>query len=151
MVYQRQRLSESPGYRIIFISALMLIILAGCAGIGDQKTAPETPAPLIPPGATGEQLFNMMILGTQAGCGTCHSLDGTTFLGPSLQGIGSIAQERVAGMSAQAYIRQSILDPDAYVLDGNEPGTMPPHYADALNDAQIDALVEFLMSQKTGN
>ncbi|HEY53447.1 MAG TPA: cytochrome c [Caldilineae bacterium] len=144
-MYQRQRFSESSGYKIVVIFALMLIVLAGCAG--GAKNEQAAPAPLIPPDATGEQLFNMMILGTQAGCGTCHSLDGTTFLGPSLQGIGSIAQDRVPGMSAEEYIRQSILEPDAYVLEGNEPGTMPPHYADALNDAQVEALVEFLMAQ----
>jgi len=128
------------------LSILVLVIVASCGGGGEQA-APETPVPLIPPDATGEQLFDMMILGTQAGCGTCHSLDGTTVIGPSLQGIGSFAQDRVPGMSAEEYIRQSILEPDAYILEGNEPGTMPPHYVDALNDAQIDALVEFLMSQ----
>ena len=146
-MYQRQRFSGSRGFKIIILLILALVILTGCASGGGEKAAPETPVPLIPPDATGEQLFNMMILGTQAGCGTCHSLDGTTFLGPSLQGIGSVAQERVPGMSAEAYIRQSILDPAAYVLEGNEPGAMPPHYEDALSDAQIDALVEFLMSQ----
>ena len=87
-------------------------------------------------------------MGTQAGCVTCHSLDGTAFLGPSLQGIGSFAQDRVPGMSAEDYIRQSILEPDAYVIEGSSSGLMPPHYEDALSAEQLDALVEFLMSNK---
>ncbi len=151
MVYQRQKSSRSTAFKIITLLILALVILAGCAGAGDKGEEQETPASLIPPNASGEQLFNTMILGTQAGCVTCHSLDGTAFLGPSLQGIGSFAQDRVPDMSAEAYIRQSILEPEAFVIEESPPGLMPPHYEDALNAEQLNALVAFLMSQKTSN
>ncbi len=130
---------------VVFLLIFASTILSGCI-IGVEETV-EVLAPLVPPDASGEQLYKMPVLGIQVGCVTCHSLDGTTVLGPSLQGIGSSAQDRIPGMSAEAYIRQSILEPDAYVLEGSEPHIMPPHYEDALTEAQIDALVAFLLSQ----
>lgn len=148
---QRLRLMRRSGlglswFRLALFLVLLSAVLTGCM-LGVEETV-EMPEPLlIPPDASGEQLYNMPVLGIQVGCITCHSLDGTTVLGPSLQGLGSAAQDRIADMSAEAYIRQSILEPDAYVLEGNEPRIMPPHYDDALTDAQIDALVTFLMTQ----
>lgn len=56
------------------------------------------------------------------GCMACHVISslpgavGTT--GPKLDGLGKIAASRVAGMDAEAYIKQSIEDPYAYVVDG---------------------------------
>jgi cytochrome c551/c552 len=128
----------------LIILVLVSAFLSSCIGI--EETV-EAPVPLIPPDATGEQLYNMPVLGTQVGCVTCHSLDDTTVLGPSLQDIGSAAQERIPGMSAAEYIRQSILEPNAFIIEGSTPNLMPPNYTDALTEAQIDALVTFLMSQ----
>ena len=129
----------------MIILILVSAMVSGCIGI--EQTV-EVPAPLIPPDATGEQLYNMPILGTQVGCVTCHSLDDTTVLGPSLQDIGSTAQERIPGMSAEDYIRQSILEPNAFIIEGSTPNLMPPHYTDALTETQIDALITFLLAQK---
>jgi len=141
-----QKFMRLPSLGLVILLVFASVILAGCM-IGVEQTM-EPPAPLlIPPDATGEQLYNMPVLGIQVGCVTCHSLDGTTVLGPSLQGIGSIAQDRIPDTPAEQYLRQSILEPDAYVLEGSEARIMPPHYADALTEAQIDALVAFLMAQ----
>lgn len=57
-----------------------------------------------------------------AGCMACHVISslpgavGTT--GPKLDGLGQIAASRIAGMDAETYIRQSIEDPNAYVVEG---------------------------------
>lgn len=152
----KQKPAIAFGYRSLLLALFIsIMVLGGCSNSkNDANTdaeAEDASPSLIPPDASGEQLFNTMILGTQAGCVTCHSLDGTAFLGPSLQGIGSFAQDRIPGMSAEAYIRQSILDPEAFVIEESPPGLMPPHYEDALSAEHLDALVAFLMSQKTSN
>jgi cytochrome c oxidase subunit 2 len=72
-------------------------------------------------------------------CGSCHTLaaagtNGTT--GPNLD-------EAVADMSEEE-LRQSIVDPDAEIEEGFEPGLMP-RYGESLSDEQVDALVEYLM------
>jgi mono/diheme cytochrome c family protein len=89
----------------------------------------------------GLELFRERVVGANPGCVTCHSLDdGITLVGPSLYGI----ESRVDGLDTGAYIRQSILEPDAYVVDGFLAGQMSPSWGDYLSAEQIESLVEFL-------
>jgi mono/diheme cytochrome c family protein/ferredoxin len=99
--------------------------------------------------AAGERLYNETSLGTNASCRICHSLDpGENLVGPSFYGIATRAAERIPGLSAEEYLRQSILYPDAYVVEGFPSGLMVPNFGDTLTDAQIDDLVAFLMTLK---
>ena len=66
--------------------------------------------------------------------------------GPSLQGIYGRAGERVPGLSAGEYIRQSIVDPAAYVVDGFH-NLMPDSYQLVLSEEDINALVAFILTQ----
>jgi cytochrome c oxidase subunit 2 len=82
---------------------------------------------------------------TQNGCGSCHALEeanatGTT--GPSLDELSQQAER--AGKPLEAFVRESIVSPDAYVEEGFTAGVMPKTYAD-LPDQQIDALVQYLV------
>jgi nitric oxide reductase subunit C len=91
-------------------------------------------------------------------CSTCHAVAGdTVVLGPSLAGIGRRAAERVgdpgyAGQAkdAQAYLRESILEPSAYLVPGANFATptrvslMPAVYQQQLAPAQVDDLVAYL-------
>ncbi len=87
---------------------------------------------------TGEQIF------TAAGCGGCHQLakagsNGT--IGPSLEDLASSGD--VQG-SPEEYVRQSLLEPDAVVADGFQPGVMPS-FEGKLTDKQLQALVQYLL------
>jgi quinol-cytochrome oxidoreductase complex cytochrome b subunit len=95
----------------------------------------------------GEQIFTGGANRAPA-CTLCHSLDGITLVGPSLQHISAQAATRVAGQSAQAYLRTSIVSPSAYKVPGFETSTMYPNYSLDLSPEQIDALVAFLLTQK---
>ena len=82
-----------------------------------------------------------------SGCIICHSLDeGVTLVGPSHYQIGSRATGVVAGKSAEEYLRESIIEPDAHVTDGYAPGVMYQNYTNELTDQEIDSLVAFLLS-----
>jgi mono/diheme cytochrome c family protein len=88
-------------------------------------------------GATsGEQIF------TAAGCGGCHELskagsNGT--IGPSLNDLASAAQG-----SPEEFVRESLLDPDAEVAQGFQPGVMPS-FEGKLTDKQLQTLVQYLL------
>ncbi|HYP05281.1 MAG TPA: cytochrome c oxidase subunit II, partial [Bryobacteraceae bacterium] len=72
------------------------------------------------------------------GCATCHSLDGTRGQGPSWKGIFGTTRQFADGTSAVAdenYIRQSILEPQAHVVQGYEP--IMPTYKGLLRDREI--------------
>jgi mono/diheme cytochrome c family protein len=86
---------------------------------------------------TGEQIF------TAAGCGGCHTFSkaGTNAnIGPSLNDLASAA----GGASPEEFVRESILNPDAQVAQGFQPGVMPA-FEGKLNDKQLQALVQYLL------
>jgi mono/diheme cytochrome c family protein len=76
------------------------------------------PSPTQPPAApdpvAGQATF-------QANCTTCHNTDSTVKVGPGLGGIINRAGTRVTGLSAEDYIRQSIMEPSSFVVDGFPP------------------------------
>jgi coenzyme F420-reducing hydrogenase delta subunit/NAD-dependent dihydropyrimidine dehydrogenase PreA subunit len=97
----------------------------------------------------GERLFAEAAVGTNAGCRICHSLrPGVKLVGPSLAGVATRAETRVPGLPAEAYLRQSILTPDAYVVEGYPAGQMLPDLGKALLPEQLDDLVAFLLTLK---
>ena len=76
-------------------------------------------------------------------CLGCHVFNGEgTQMGPSFDGIGARVDVD--------YIRESILDPAAGVSEGFEAfaGAMPPIFGSQLNAGQLEALVQFLVSQR---
>jgi mono/diheme cytochrome c family protein len=86
-----------------------------------------------------EQIF------TAAGCAGCHTLakaNATGTQGPSLDELAQSAAQ--ADGSPEEYVRQSLLDPDAEVAEGFQPGVMPP-YEGRLTDEQLQTLVEYLL------
>jgi cytochrome c oxidase subunit 2 len=91
------------------------------------------------------------------GCNACHTLaaaDATGLVGPNLEGIGIVAGTRVSGMSAEDYIRESILKPNAFLVPQCptgpcvSPSVMPPDFATRIPQVQLDTLVNFLLEQK---
>ena len=82
-------------------------------------------------------------------CSTCHSLDGSVGLGPSLQGIGDRAgtEVNVPELSAECYIQESIVKPGVFVVPGFPDGLMPTIFENTLTPEQIADLVAFLLTQ----
>ena len=80
------------------------------------------------------------------GCTNCHepNLFGQR-LGPSLDHIGSVAGGRKDGMSAEDYIRESIVDPGAYVVPGYQDN-MPRGFGRDLTPTDLEGLVKYLAS-----
>src|SRR6185369_13072461 len=89
----------------------------------------------------GQKLANLM------GCIACHSVDGTTLgkVGPTWKGLfGSQVEFKDAepAVADEAYLRESILDPTARIVQGYEKNDAGmPSYAGALTGAQIEALI----------
>ena len=89
---------------------------------------------------TGEQIF------TAAGCGACHTFGkaGTNAnIGPNLDELAAQAGNRT-DLSAEEYTAESILNPDAFTVDGFQAGVMPA-YEGRLSEKQVQALTEYLL------
>ena len=95
--------------------------------------------------SAGEALFAESFHDGVRGCVSCHTVTNRPSVGgPSLVGIGAVAGNRVDGMDAADYIRESILAPDAHYADGW--GTGMPSYAAVLTEDQVEAIVTYLVS-----
>jgi cytochrome c oxidase subunit 2 len=83
------------------------------------------------------------------GCATCHSLDGTRGQGPSFKGIFGEQQRTTSGppvLVDENYVRESILQPQAKIVEGYQP--IMPTFQGVLKEREIQALIEFIKSQK---
>lgn len=102
---------------------------------GETETTPGTTTQEEQPTgdpAVGEAAF------ASAGCGSCHTFEAagaTGTVGPNLD-------ESLQGKDAE-YVRRAILEPDAEVAEGYQPGVMPS-FEGQLSEEQVDGLVAFL-------
>lgn len=100
--------------------------------------------------AAGKALFDKSLDGVphDAKCSTCHTVDGRdTPDAPTLAGISGVAASRVDGLSDVAYLRQSILAPSEFRLDGDWRFPMPYQYPDVLTEGEINDLIAFLLTR----
>jgi cytochrome c oxidase subunit 2 len=88
------------------------------------------------------------VFGAQ-GCGACHTFKAagaTGKVGPDLDNLLKDAQ--LAGLSVPDFIRQSIVDPNAYVPPGFPKNVMPGNFG-SLPKSQLDALINYLVPTST--
>lgn len=105
---------------------------------------------------SGDQQFANLPAGEQLlferGCVSCHTVNGSTSVGPTLKGLfGSKVQVTSGGdvhevTVDEAYIKESIKNPTTDVVDGF-PNTMPSG-KDALSDQEIDEIINYLKTLK---
>lgn len=93
--------------------------------------------------AAGQQVFS-----GKGGCVACHSLDqGVVLVGPSLAGIGTRAGTTRPDYPPDAYLYQSITNPNAYVVDGFQAGIMPQTFGQILSEQELSDVIAFLKTQ----
>ncbi len=93
--------------------------------------------------AAGQQVYQ-----GAGGCTACHSLDANvTGVGPSFAGLSQRAASRQPGYSVEAYLYESITNPNAYVVEGFQGGIMPQTFKDVLSPQQIADVIAFLKTQ----
>lgn len=134
---------------MIRITTAALVFVLFVTGCGGDNVEPKEAA--VGDASQGEALYQSTVIGAASapGCITCHSLEeGVTLVGPSHAGIGARAADVVQGLSAEAYLEQSIIDPDAHISEGYSEGAMYANYGRELSDQEIADLVAFLLSLK---
>jgi len=110
-------------------------------------TATGSPPAAEPEGASGDA--DLAAAGYDLGfqvymreCAVCHgAADG---MGPSLTAMRDRAPMVVAGLPAEEYLRQSIVEPGAFVVEGYQD-IMPKDYAETLTADEIDSLITFIL------
>ncbi|NCF68214.1 MAG: c-type cytochrome [Chloroflexi bacterium] len=128
----------------------LLLLLAACGG-GGGDAAESGGDNAVGDAANGEKLYNQVTIGSASapGCVTCHSMEPDVVLvGPSHAGLGNRAGSYKEGMSAEEYLRESIVDPDAHLVEGFTPGVMYQNYATELKASEVNDLIAFMTTVK---
>lgn len=129
-----------------------MAFFTGCSSLtqhrtpGDARSTSDLSSPSVENGDPDQ-------ISLQNFCSACHSLDDVPLTGPNLRGIAG-SKRRVRNKpdgelreieADAAYLRQSILDPNALLVDGYPENLMPPIGA-IFTEAQVDALVDYLLN-----
>jgi sulfur oxidation c-type cytochrome SoxX len=128
---------------------------AGATATPAPAPAPSpkpTPAPA-PGGGTGggtggssaQVAAGKAVFTGAGGCGACHTLKdagATGNVGPNLDKVAADAQK--AGKALTAYVMESIVNPNAYIVPGFPKGVMPQDFKTTLTAKQIDDLVAYI-------
>lgn len=121
----------------------------------ETPTVEATPTPLpttTPRPIAGDDAETIIL---NSGCGVCHQigdLGETGKVGPDLSNIGFEASTRSTDLSAEEYLRQSILEPGAFIYPDCPNGpcldnVMPRDYGSRLSPDQLAILIDFLLEQ----
>lgn len=162
---------KTSKYRKDFRHALFAVV-AGCAlaltacggGSAPEPTQAPPAAPAAEPTkvpadvvAKGKEAFN------KYGCQACHAIQGFAegAVGPNLTNLYADAQKIIASAeyknsqgkatTAEEYIRESILNPNAFVVaqcpGGPCPqGVMIQNFKDQISEPELEALIGYLMT-----
>jgi mono/diheme cytochrome c family protein len=102
------------------IAQFVAVVAGGGTGVSSSTTTSTTPAPTTPV-ALGQQLY------TADGCSSCHTLNGTTSVGPSWKGVYGSHVTLTTGRTVLAtvqYLSKHIVDPNAMTVRGFPKGVM---------------------------
>lgn len=118
----------------------------GTVAAAQAAPAPAVPTPAAPaavdPVAHGAQLVK------DNGCVACHATDEKRLVGPGWGGLYNAKVSLADGSTVtadDAYLRESILQPNAKIVAGYPTGVMPA-YETLLKDDEVNAIVAYLHS-----
>jgi hypothetical protein len=119
----------------------------GAEGTGEESAAADS---------AGVDLDEVIAAINKGGCTACHTIPNIPgavgVVGPNLANIGVTGAERIPGYEAEAYIRESLVEPNAFTAPECPTGpcitgVMPEIL---LEDAEVDVIVSYLATLGTG-
>lgn len=111
----------------------------------------STEAPVAAPVSNGASEDEGMTLAQEQGCLGCHTTDGRELIGPTWKGLFGKEEKLDDGTTVtvdDAYLRESILDPNAKIVERFVDNIMPRDFRDRLSDQQIEAIIEYIKTVK---
>lgn len=123
---------------------LLPLVLCGCGAVPSPPGRRTTPRRTVH--ASPAELADGLAVFHNNGCGGCHTFvpagaDGT--VGPDLD-TAPERDARRANMGVVAFVRRSIVDPNAYIAPGFPRNVMPHGFGRKLSRRQLEDLVRFV-------
>lgn len=124
-----------------FAILLLVLFISSCTKSPVEKSNVPSNAPELTLAEKGKKLF------ASQNCFTCHSVDGSRLVGPSMKGVFNSEIKLAGGKTVKAdevYLRESIESPMLKIVEGYSPSM--PVYKSMLSDADIEAIIEYIKS-----
>lgn len=143
-------------WNLVALSALTIASAAWLAACGNQS-APATngagetatkPAEIKPASATDSEAAKGKLVFLQTGCNACHMNSAVGNQYPDLRGLYGAEVKLKDGKTViadEAYLRESIVNPNKQIVAGYPP-TMPPY--GYLKEEQLNQLIAYIKSLK---
>jgi nitric oxide reductase subunit C len=144
--------------RIGFVGLAVVIVAVAFIAVWRAGTGPRTAVVTSGDAARGARLYETLP------CASCHDISHPWPGGDICPNLGNIATEagRIVRESdyhgrakdAAGYIRESIVDPNAYIVprptyrQADGQSVMPKNFGHTLTPAQLDDLVAFLLTRR---
>jgi mono/diheme cytochrome c family protein len=131
--------------RRILPLVVLAVTLSGCGSGTTVSPTPRTVVGTVAQGPSGSAAGKTLFASN--GCGGCHTYKPAASsgkVGPDLDNLAADAKKAGHG-DLEAYTKESIENPGAYVVSGFPNGVMPA-YEGKLTESQIADLVAFLTS-----
>ena len=122
----------------VLVVAAAGMAVAAFAGGDDDDPAPSRPAATATATAT-DQPAGLAVWVAQ-GCGGCHTFAAANSSAPIAPDLDASLRRMPA-----AYVKESIVAPDAVIAAGYSGGTMPEDYAERIAPDDLDRLVAFIV------
>jgi cytochrome c2 len=154
------------GFVVVYILAALFVRPAGetpaasasntgaAGGESQNQAAPAATMSALPTTGDFEQIVANLPAGdadsgvklfASIGCNACHSLQkDQRLVGPSFYGLWTRAGTREPGRSARAYLYESIVQPNKFIVEGYQPNLMPPNYAAVLSVQQMADILAYI-------
>ena len=122
--------------------------------VGSTSAATTTPGGTTTSAATttsssaGSAAAGQAVFASQ-GCGSCHTFTpakATGTIGPNLDTTPAASAKDDNNMNLAAFIKESIVNPNAYIAKGYSKGLMPGTFGQSLSSTQLNNLVAFILS-----
>ena len=129
---------------VVYLATVGLLVVVGVAlpqfeGETEQVAVPVSAA------ERGDALFHSR----NPGCILCHTIEGSGGTrAPDLTEIASRAGVRVAGLTAEQYVREKIKAGQDYQFTVPQFSPIMPPFRDVLTDDQLDDLIAYLLSPR---
>lgn len=153
LVVPRQR-PDFPGRLLPAYLVATVTLFVGMLAAGEifGAEAKESAKPERPSGASPEAVATGKRLAASLGCTGCHSVNGSSGVGPTWKGLAGSRVELADGRTVNAddaYIVESIREPDKQIVAGFKRGAMSAAIkAGSVSQADAQALVAYIDSLK---
>lgn len=135
----------------LFVACVSGVVSTGCSSRRARwNYAPVDEAAAPSAGTQAERVrFDpdaMERLIVDQGCTACHTFHGERLVGPPLDRLGGAPRrftDGTTGVVDEAYLVESILEPDRKVVEGFQ--AVMPSYAERIDEAEAEALAAYLV------